>query len=87
MSLGVTSLPCVFHIFDMQLQFNMLFSILTDDFFFHRIAPDQRHRTRRDTEAPEPAEDKESLRQAGDKTIISTIKREARKFCDNGGGM
>jgi len=52
-----------------------------------RIAPDQRHRTRRDTGTPEPDADKESLRQAGDKTIISTIKQEARKFCENGGGM
>jgi len=64
----------------------MPFSILTDDLFC-RIAQDQRHRTRRDTGAPEPAGDKESLRHVGDKTIISTIKREARKFCENGGGM
>lgn len=55
--------------------------------FFCRIAPDQRHRTKRDTGTPEPAGDTESLRQARDKTIISTIKREARKFCENGGGM
>jgi hypothetical protein len=54
---------------------------------FCRIAPDHIHRIRRDTEAPEPEGNKESLRQAGDKTIISTIKREARKFCENGGGM
>ncbi|GFG40191.1 hypothetical protein Cfor_09779 [Coptotermes formosanus] len=51
------------------------------------IAPDHRHRIRRDTEAPEPEGNKESRRQAGDKTIISTIKREARKFCENGGGI
>jgi hypothetical protein len=42
---------------------------------------------KRATEAPEADGSKESPRQAEHKTIINTIKREARKFCENGGGM
>jgi hypothetical protein len=52
-----------------------------------RIAPDHRHRSKRDAEASAPHGDKETPRKTRDETIISTIKREARKFCENGGGM
>ncbi|KDR20342.1 hypothetical protein L798_05509, partial [Zootermopsis nevadensis] len=41
----------------------------------------------RDTKAPEANGTEESRRQTEDKTIVSAIKREARKFCDNGGGV
>jgi hypothetical protein len=52
-----------------------------------RIAPDHRHRSKRDAETSNPDEDNKQPRQARDKTIINTIKREARKFCENGGGV
>jgi hypothetical protein len=52
-----------------------------------RIAPDYRHRSKRNAETSNPDGDKEQPRQTRDKTIVNTIKREARKFCENGGGV
>jgi hypothetical protein len=52
-----------------------------------RIVADHRHRSKRDAEASNTDGDKEHTRQTRDETIINTIKREARKFCENGGGV
>ncbi|KAJ9594903.1 hypothetical protein L9F63_013802, partial [Diploptera punctata] len=52
-----------------------------------KISSDNRQRMKREAESKKPEEPEESARRAEDQTIINSIKREARKFCDNGGGV
>ena len=53
----------------------------------YRISQDRRQRTKREAEEKKPEESQETPRHGEYSTIINTIKRESRKFCDNGGGV
>ncbi|XP_069673128.1 uncharacterized protein spz6 [Periplaneta americana] len=51
------------------------------------IAPDYSQRNKREADNTESENATESPRESDDKTFVNTIKREARKFCENGGGV